>query len=418
MFKTVKGTSYSCGKTLGRWGGQVLRKRIAKTKKIQRAQEIPDTLIDARIRDFARNLRKVVPHWLDEAKGMADGAGVAVDDILMLNCLPPGFYPPTGSNCTSFVSVGKQENRLFKIRDERNHVQSFHVHGAQRRKAFQAGRDIGNLGTAHFFNQSCVAGANNTGSCTTLVSGEPKLNDCHMHRYFAERASCVEDIPGLFERLIDRKVAGGAGKGRGAIFLFADANRGLLLECVENDYAATFIDKGTLAVSNHFLTRKAKAWESEPPNKNTCLRKQRMDCLLARHGNAPSLTDVFAISRDRKSVPHSLCNDDGKHFWMTISAQLQVINRQRPGNSVNYVCCGNTRHSVYIPVPIAATESFVPLVNGEFYKLADALYRKHHCSAHFRKSQKAIEKRTVACDDSQTLCREAYGLLKDTRDKS
>ena len=155
--------------------------------------------------------------------------------------------------------------------------------------------------------------------------------------------------------------------------------------------SARKIKAGTLVVSNHFLTAKAKRWESRPPNKNTLLRKRRMEELLARCNGRLSLAEIFAITRDRKNLPHALCNDDRKHFWMTISAQLQVIPRRAPENSVNYFCCGNTRHCFYLPAPLALEETFLPLLGGAFYEAADKLYRKHRCSPHLRKAQKKFE---------------------------
>jgi len=44
-----------------------------------------------------------------EAAGMAQGAGIRPEDILMLNALPAGFYPPSRHNCTTFVEIGRKE---------------------------------------------------------------------------------------------------------------------------------------------------------------------------------------------------------------------------------------------------------------------------------------------------------------------
>ena len=411
-FLKLNATPNENGRTIGRIAGAAFRHRVQVVRKIQKVRSIPDRLLNARIKDFTRNVRKVAPHWLDEVEGLAQGAGVGAQDILLLNCLPPGFPPTAGNNCTSFLSIGARENRLFKIRDERNHVQALYISDARRRRRFQAANDIGNIGVAHFFNENALAGANDTGSPTDLVPDDPRFNDCHLLRYVAERAGCVGEIPALFERLLKAGVVGGAGPGRGAIFLFVDPNRGLILECQSQDYSAQFVDSGMHVLSNHFVTEKAKAWESRPPDKNTLLRAKRMEVLLARHGDNPSLCDVFALSRDRKSLPHALCNDSGKHPWMTVSAQLQVIDRNRPEESVNYACCGNTRNSVYIPVPITAGESFAPLLDGRFFRYTDRLYRQCGCGAHLRKQQNDFEKRMIDQGDYHRACMEAFSLVR------
>lgn len=414
MFINLDKTPFINGRIIGRASRAALRKRIGMTRKARKSRGIREKLIDARIRDFTRHVKNVAPHWLDETKGIAEGAGVHVHDILMLNCLPHDFYPPGGNNCTSFISIGKDENRLFKIRDERNHIQSFFINNAKGHKAFHGANDIGNIGIAHFSNSSIVAGANNTGSHILLASDEPRLNDCHMLRFFAENASSVDDIPELFERLVGKNAAGGAGKGRGSIFMFIDPSKALLLECCTHDYSAKFISRGTLVVSNHFLTGKAKTWQSIEPNKNTLIRKNRMTLLLSRYDNRPSPPQIFAISRDRKSVPHSLCNDDKKHYWMTISAQLHFINRKEPDTSMSYICCGNTRHSVYIPVPVTFSENFKPLLSGKFYMNTDSLYREHRCSKHLKKIQKLFERNMLKRTDYRRIFVDACNLLRKT----
>ncbi len=400
------------GRWMGRAAGPVLRRRVAAAETIRRRQRLAPPLIAARVREFRRRLARLAPDWLAEAAGIARGAGVDLDGLLMLNCLPPGFYPAPALHCTSFVSVDPDEVRLFKIRDERNHVQAFWIYPLPSGAAIQAGADIGNLGLAHAVSSAGLAGANNTGSHTNLVPDAPRLNDCHILRYLVERARSVDEIPGLFERLLDTRAAGGAGAGRGAIYLFADARRGLLLETTAADYAARFVDRGRLVIANHFLSPRARSWMSRPPNRNTLARKARMEALLGRAGRRPALEAVWALSRDRAGRPHALCNDDRAHFWMTLSAQLQVIPRARPGTAVNYVCCGNTRHSLYLPVPFAARECYGPLLDGRFYALADRLYRAAGCRWVIRGPQRAFERRVLAGLESRAAMEAAYALLR------
>jgi len=412
MFITLNRSSFSNGKTMGHACRVVLRKEISRMRRIRRSRKIPERLLDVRIRDFTRHVRRVAPHWIDEAKGMAVGAGVPVDDILKLNCLPAEICLLGGSDCTTFVSVGKDENRLFKIRDPRNSPQAFFITQTRGQIGYHCGNTIGSLGAGHVFNSYAVAGACNTGSPTTYVADEPRLNDRHLLRFMAENARSVDEVPGLFERLLENNVVGGAGPDKGTILVFADGNRGLILESHCHDYAAVFVDRGTRVRTNHFSTKKANAWISEEPNKNTRLRRKRMTQLLARHRNRPSPIDVFAISRDRKSHPHSLCNDDKKHFWMTTSAQLQCISRKAPETSMNYICCGNTRNSLYLPVPLTFTESFEPLVSGQFYLSTDTLYRKYGCSRYLRRTQNTFERRALTRTDTRQVFADAYRLIR------
>jgi hypothetical protein len=414
MFIAIDKDSFKKGETLGRLSAQVLSGRIKSMKTIQKKQGISEKILNARIKDFERTLKKAAPKWLDEVAGMAKGSGVKREDILKLNCLPPDFYTTTGNNCTSFIHIGKEQNMLFKIRDERNHVQQFFIHPLKSGVYVQIGRDIGNIGAAHAFSSNAVAFANNTGSMTELVDDIPRLNDCHILRYFSENVHRIEDTPKVFEFLANEGLSGGAGKKRGCIFLFADMEKGLILETAANNYTSTWIEKGTKVVSNHFLSRKAKKWDAKPPSKNTTLRRERMEYLLKKINNSPSLQDIFRISRDRKNLPHALCNDNKKHFWMTVSAQVQTIERKASEKSCNYICCGNTRHSVYLPFSINEKKSFTPLLSGEFYKRADKLYKEFACSNHFKKVQNRFEKQISSNNDFETIYKEAYEFHKLT----
>ncbi|MFH0964063.1 MAG: C45 family autoproteolytic acyltransferase/hydrolase [Planctomycetota bacterium] len=384
------GSPWENGRAMGRLCRKALRDRVRVTRAMQRAKRIPQGELRARAAAFKELLRKVDEGWLEEAAGLARGAGVTLEEILILNALPGRFYSGT-EECTTFVSVGKEENRLFKIRDERNRTQSFFVRCTKGRMRYQGANDIGNLGLAHFLNEHAVGGANNTGSETDRAPEEPRLNDCHMLRYFAENASSIEEIPGLFGKLAGMGAAGGAGRRRGAIFIFADATGGLVLETAAEAWSARFIRRGTLVIANHFLTAKARRWEAKEPSRNSVLRKERMEELLRRHRGRPTVREIFAISRDRRNAPHALCNDDLTHYWMTISAQLHVIDRREAEDSVNYFCCGNTRNSVYLAAGLGLEETFAALASGEFYRAADRLYQRHGCGRHLSRVQEAFE---------------------------
>jgi hypothetical protein len=398
------------GEIMGKQCAKYLRLRLAATRKQQKLKRISDAEKIARVNDFTKVLKKTAPDWLEEVAGLAAGAKVKAEDILYLNCLPVGFYQPGGNNCTSFIRIGKKENWLFKIRDERNHIQQFGIRQNGKLLRLQYGVDIGNLGVAHSFNSAAVAGANDTGSRTKLVGESVSLNDCHVLRWLSERACNVGEVPGLFEKLLATGFVGGAGKERGMILLFADPERGLVLESAGENFATRFIEKGTYVVSNHFLLPEAKKWQSAAPDINTTKRKTRMEELLKKAGASLSPLDVFAISRDRKHAPHSLCNDDLKHFWMTISTQLAIINRASPEESVNFVCCGNTRQSVFLPVPLARIANDPRALGGDFYARADRLYRRDGCAGGLAKTQKSFE-REAMLDTQADWWGEAYKVL-------
>lgn len=401
------------GKLLGRLCKSALQRRIRQTSRIQKLQKIPEKEMNARVADFTRLLARVAPQWLEEADGLARGAGSAIKDLLKLNCLPHGFYP-SGGGCTSFLEIGRDENRLFKIRDERNHPQVFYIKHLSNGISMQVGHDIGNIGIAHCFTNAPLAGANNTGSHVQAGTDDPLLNDCHVLRFIAERARNTNQIPRLLDKLISQRAIKGAGYDRGAIFLFADAQRGLIIECTGSDFAFRYFDRGTQIRSNHFIFPGAIKWESRPPDINTLRRKQRMEELLKRSHRPPLIEEIFALSRDRKNQPNALCNDDKSHFWMTISAQLQVINRETPSQSVNYICCGNTRCSIYLRIPMLARRSFAPLANGAWYDTANRLYKARFSRSETTRLLQDMENSIIGANAVEPPSATAYRtLIKD-----
>lgn len=383
MFISLDGDDYANGRTLGRASPGVLRARIRRVLALQKRQRYPQAVLSARVRDFARLVAKLAPGWLAEVRGIADGSGVAADDLLLINCLPPDFpeLPQPSSNCTTFLRIGPKQNLLLKIRDELNQTQAFFIRRSNGLRC-QVGQDIGSLGIAHGFNSQAVALANNTGSSTLRVGDRVALNDCQILRFLAERTTSVEDVPRLFERLLSHKAIGGAGMHRGSIFILCDREKGLIVECVADEFTSCLVERGTRVVSNHFLSARGRSWEASPADPNTLLRKQRMEELVRAGGGALALPDLFALTRDRQHAPHALCNDDREHFWMTLSAQLAVIRRDHPGLSVNHVCCGNTANAPFVPIPLATSASFLPLLNGDWYRAADRRYRRFGCGSH------------------------------------
>lgn len=415
-------SAYENGLLLGKLTGKYLRRKRDTICGVIKRTGYMGNIFRSRSRDFAALLKKVAPAWLEEAKGIADGAGMNADELLMLNSLPPDLFSKGGMNCTSFMHIGTRENLLLKIRDERNWTQHFVIKKNGNAMRFQSGTDIGNFGVAHFFNENCVAGANNTGSESKDISDEPRLSDCHILRLFAEQCTSVDDAPALLEKLLRAKAVGGAGRGRGMIFLLSDKERGMLLECTSENYALRVIENGILSVSNHYLTRKAQSWELKKPSKNTVLRKKRIDELLNTCADNLTLKDIMRFSRDRKYLPHALCNDDGKHFWMTISAAVQVINRQEPGASRQLFCCGNTRNSFYLPFSLRERVNFVPLVNGDFYEAADKSYKKFACGSHLSREQRSLEYKIIDSMAQNRFHEEfeqtAFDILKSASGKS
>lgn len=413
-FVLLDGSARDRWRRLGAIQGRILRNRVDGMHCQARRAGWDVERLRRRGRIFADNVARVAPHWLDEVEGLSRGADVFPGDVYVLNCLPPDFEAPSPYECTAFAALGERYHQLFKIRDTRNLPQIVHVQTLATGMTVQIGGTVGTLGAGHAVNARGVAGACNTGSHTTLVDDSPRFDDCHVLRYLVESVDSVKEIPGLYAHLLEAGLAAGAEAGRGALYVFVDRERGLLLEAAGPKVQYTWLGMGCHVVSNHFLGHRARTWWSRKPNDNTLLRRRRLQMLTATlDPDRPNPTAVFALSRDRDHAPHALCNDDSEHVWMTVSAQLQIIDRHAPDASVNWVCCGNTAQSVYVPVNLNESLSFVPWADGRFYSRADKRYRTFGCGSQFRARQEAFERAAVEAGvaDFKAFCRKAYRLL-------
>lgn len=401
---------FDLGVRIGTLARRDLLRRVKLAQKTLRDRKYNRKTMTARVADFKNCLGRVAPEWIREAAGMAKGAGLGLDDILMLNCFPFEYALYGDENCSTAVVIGRERNTLFKIRDHANNPQQFVIVAGKGGLREQIGRDIGNLGAGHYMNGGGLCGANNTGSRIPDVEHPPLLNDCHMLRWIGERAAVVDDVSGLFEELLKNRAVGLASAGRGSILVFMDGEKGGILECDRNGFCIRYVTGGYAAIANHFTDPRAKSFRPLPPTADSGRRFLRLGELLAKNKNALGPEFFFALSRDRKNRPNSLCKDTEKYRSMTVSAQVQVIERGAVASSRNYVCCGNTRNSFFIPVALGERENFAPLVGGDYYRLAQRSFAKHGCSQHLKKVQ--IEYEKTAGDDFLKNCAAAVRLLR------
>ena len=354
------------------------------------------TQLDERGERFRAFVGRIAPEWLDEAEAVGAAAGVNPSDIFVLNALPGGFWSPPAGNCTSCLVVGSAsattDTLLHKNRDLLDSIQTFHVARLAGGGQVFASRDVGNIGIGHFHSDRPLAGANNTGS--PLVEGELRdcgLTCCHLLRLVAERAFSCDEAVAVLEDALAREVAGGSGGTRGMIFLFADPDRGVLVEMTSRRLAVREVCDDTLVRSNHFLLDEMLPF-AQPPTHNTLRRAERARELLAASGQ-PNLADLQRLARDHADGPDSICCDDAEHFWMTVSACTHVVRPQATDPLAHTrAMMGHPHNTLAIPVPRAIDGLPAACVSGELHELARALYRAKGCGAHMAALQETHER--------------------------
>ncbi|MFB3893682.1 MAG: C45 family autoproteolytic acyltransferase/hydrolase [Phycisphaerae bacterium] len=408
LFRRLPGAPSAAGKAMGRMWRTVLRQRVCGMIALLRARGLDEKALARRAKAFGKVLARAAPSWIDQTAAMAAAAGVCLEDVLLLNC-PPAIRR---SNCSTFCFVEPARTGLLKLRDLDPGVQCAFVASTAGFQV-QAATDIGDIGYGHFLSSRGIAGANNTGSVLKNAPDDPcRLNDCHIMRYFAERAHSLKDIPRLCERLLDRKLVGLCSGNHGMIFVFAGRDGGLVIELTPSDFAVKRVRRGYHATANDFLTPAGRRWAARGRNTDSAARLSRMKALLPADFRQVTPSVAFAICRDRANRPHSLCNDVGTgHPWMTVSAQFQIIDRERPDKSINYVCCGNPRRSVFLPFGISQEQSFLPLADGRLYRASEALRGDGRVNRHLAELRRRVET-TALTSPAPTIHAAAWRLLR------
>ena len=283
-------------------------------------------------------LLRFAPHWLDEAEGMAEGAGVPIDALLLLNSASAELKPPSSGDCTAFMALGSAtedgSNLFHKNRDNRADTQLYlarHVDGHYRTFG---GVEVGGLGLAHAVNEHGLAGANNTGSPLASPSGDLGFDDRQILRMVAERATLCEDALRLCEELVSAGVARGDAGRYGMIFLFADPARGLVVEMTDRDVWHEFHDDGLVCRSNHFLLEGAMSAAAPlDAAATTEQRYARAEELLRPCVGHLRPGDLLAAGRDTAGYPASLCNP------ATVSIVTHELAQDSPRRR-SWVCNG------------------------------------------------------------------------------
>ena len=328
------GDGAEIGALLGQYQREVLSERIVRTNLRAEKTGASATLFQ-RAEKLGAAFEKIAPHWLDETRALAEAIDMPTDAILGLNCLPADFWgneyvppplydavngevvsafdaqgyePLMGGDCTTFFALGDStisgETLFHKNRDERDEVQCLYIKQSDGCFRYVAGGDIGNIGIAHVHTENYWAGANNTGSPVPPAEYEDcVLNDCHALRYLAEKCESLDEIVPALDDLIARKLLGGGGVNYGSIFLFADATRGLVLECTSRRLAFQWFEGDEMAVrSNHFLLPEMQNYALAPRPGSELRYNRALELWHEAEGYA-GISTCGEIARDRENAP-------------------------------------------------------------------------------------------------------------------
>src|SRR5262249_33563020 len=141
------------------------------------------------------------------------------------------WVEPLPHGCTSFMATGKASglpaNLVHKNRDARPVPQAAHIkHVSGKRRVLGAG-DVGDVGLCHALNADGLAGKTNSGNRMERPLRH-SISTTEILRYVLEECATCDQALTVMRRLAQEGlISNGTG---GCIWLFADRERGLIVE--------------------------------------------------------------------------------------------------------------------------------------------------------------------------------------------
>lgn len=243
-----------------------------------------------------------MPRYVDELDGMAEGAGVNFDDLLVLNCMEAITSDALHLGCTSFavaaersknghVLVGHNEDWLPE--DEEN-VLLINAKPDDE-PAFLAvtyGGMLPNIG----FNAAGIAQC-----CDSVYANDVRVG---IPRIFVSRAV-------LGQSQLSKAIRASIIRQREAGYnhLIAD-NHGELysIEVSAHRFATIYGTDGTMVHTNHYQTQRMKQFEDKTEDLiSSRIRSNRANRLLT-HSELHSVDSFSAILSDHVNHPYSICS--------------------------------------------------------------------------------------------------------------
>lgn len=260
----------------------------------------PEAILHSR--KYLPFIEECYPQYLEELQGIARGAGLDAQDVLVPNCLECLTSDALHVRCTSVaaggavtasgdVLVGHNEDWLPEDRELQ-----YVVHAQPNDEPAFVSHTYGALLPNIGFNEAGVAQA-----CDTVYPRDVRLG---LPRVFVSRAVLAAgSVPEAIKRTVHPRRAAGYNH------LLADRHGEIYnVEVSATAFAALYAEDGIAAHSNCYMSPRMQALEVEP---DTLIRSltvtHRARRLLAAQAGAITEEAIMAVLRDHYSHPRSIC---------------------------------------------------------------------------------------------------------------
>jgi len=293
-------------------------------------------------RKYLPFIEESYPQYLEELQGLAHGADLELEDVLVPNCLECLTSDALHVRCTSLaasgeatahgeVLVGHNEDWLPEDQDLQYLVNA----SPADEPAFLSltyGALLPNIG----FNETGLAQA-----CDTVYPNDVRLG---IPRVFVARAVLTAtSLPEAIKRALHKRRAAGYNH------LLADTHNEIYnLEVSATSFAALYAADGVAAHSNCYFSPRMQALESQPENLIRSLTvSNRAQRLLQKAKGAIAEETLIGVLRDHYNHPRSICyhSTEPPHSLdgcQTIGSLVMNLSRK-----TMLVCQGNPCEGTY-----------------------------------------------------------------------
>ena len=244
------------------------------------------------------------PHFVEELRGVAEGADVPFEDAWLLNCYEEVTESQQSPGCTCLavrddltadghVLLAHNEDWISVDRD---HVYLIHVEPDDGPVfiGMTYGALLANIG----FNEEGIGVAINSVYATDARVGVPRI-------LFSRAILNARTVGEAIKACVPRQRAGGYNH------LLADAHGELYsIESSATAHAILYGEAGWLAHTNHYLSSKMQALEQPGTYAGSHVRLNRARRLLRGQIGAVSVDSLQTLLRDHINRPNSICGHE------------------------------------------------------------------------------------------------------------
>ncbi len=352
MKDTIRLTPVECGGTpyeIGRHWGEGCRENLRASLNMLYAglEHGPFQAGKAKVWDaalaFLPALRNFDPNGFEMLRGLGEGAGLVLEEVLALQCsLEIAFnYGKIAGLCTSFAAVGKATRGGRTILG-----QNVDWHPASTIDLLRVRHESGIrefvlcLSGSPYYHMNSAG----IGNCVNLTLGP--LGDMKQQVPLSAYISRAMRQPRIgFALGILRRQARGLG-----YFHLADSTGNMTgLEAVADDIELMLPERDVLVHANHYETQRFRAGDGTPRLiPDTCARAQRMRDRIEAARGAITPETMMEILCDHEGHPNSIC----RHVDATPPPEFASMSRASfvmvPAEGLLYIAAGPPCENEYV----------------------------------------------------------------------